>query len=164
MKKRSRSRTSCAGPCSFSGKRASCAGPSSRFATKSRTGSLTMTIRFVAKCRAFIISSSANCRISKGRVAATLRQIDEHHPIRTRHLAMKPYRQAAELRRDLDIIDRSLRAHGSRILTRGRLRALRRAADCFGFHLASVDLRQNSNVHERTIAELFEAVAPGTNY
>ena len=36
--------------------------------------------------------------------------------------------------------------------------------DCFGFHLASIDLRQNSAVHERTIAELLEAVAPGTNY
>ena len=44
---------------------------------------------------------------------------------------------------------------------RGRLRSLRRAIDCFGFHLASVDLRQNSDVHERTIAESVEAVAPG---
>ena len=36
--------------------------------------------------------------------------------------------------------------------------------DCFGFHLSSIDLRQNSDVHERTIAELLDAVAPGTNY
>jgi hypothetical protein len=34
----------------------------------------------------------------------------------------------------------------------------------FGFHLATLDLRQNSEVHERTVAELFEAVRPGTNY
>ena len=77
---------------------------------------------------------------------------------------MKPYQSADEFRRDLDIIDRSLKAHGSYIITRGRLRALRRAAKCFGFHLASLDLRQNSDVHERTVAELLEAVAPGTNY
>ena len=74
------------------------------------------------------------------------------------------YRSAQEFLEDLDIVDESLRQHGSAILTRGRLRLLRRAVDCFGFHLAIVDLRQNSAVHERTIAELFEAVAPGTAY
>ena len=75
-----------------------------------------------------------------------------------------PYASAAEFRSDLDLIDESLRQHGSAILTRGRLRLLRRAVDCFGFHLAIVDLRQNSAVHERTIAELLEAVSPGTAY
>ncbi len=74
------------------------------------------------------------------------------------------YASAHEFRQDLDTVDDSLRNHGSAILTRGRLRLLRRAVDCFGFHLAIVDLRQNSAVHERTIAELFEAVALGTNY
>ncbi|OYX10713.1 MAG: phosphoenolpyruvate carboxylase, partial [Rhizobiales bacterium 32-66-8] len=54
--------------------------------------------------------------------------------------------------------------NGSRILARGRLRHLRRAADCFGFHLASLDLRQNSEVHERTVGELLEAITPGTDY
>jgi len=74
------------------------------------------------------------------------------------------YASAHEFRQDLDTVDESLRNHGSAILTRGRLRLLRRAVDCFGFHLAIVDLRQNSAVHERTIAELFEAVEPGTAY
>src|SRR5262249_37174072 len=32
------------------------------------------------------------------------------------------------------------------------------------FHLATIDLRQNSAVHERTVAELLEAAAPGTGY
>jgi phosphoenolpyruvate carboxylase len=76
----------------------------------------------------------------------------------------EPYESVEALRADLDIINRSLIAHGSGVIARGRLRRLRRAVDCFGFHLASLDLRQNSAVHERTIAELFEAVAPGTNY
>jgi len=100
----------------------------------------------------------------RGRIVATLRAIDDQHPIKSRYVPMHPYRNAAEFRRDLYIVDQSLRAHGSYLLTRGRLHGLRRAADCFGFHLASVDLRQNSDVHERTIAELFEAAAPGTNY
>jgi phosphoenolpyruvate carboxylase len=99
-----------------------------------------------------------------GKIAATLRSIDEHHPLRTRAVKMKPYLNADEFRRDLDIIDQSLKTHGSYLVTRGRLRSLRRAAKCFGFHIASLDLRQNSDVHERTVAELLEAVIPGTNY
>ena len=75
-----------------------------------------------------------------------------------------PYREVGELKSDLDIIHQSLSENGSRLLARGRLRRLRRALACFGLHLASVDLRQNSDVHERTIAELIELAAPGTGY
>ena len=71
-----------------------------------------------------------------------------------------PYADAGELQADLDILDRSLIANNSAILARGRLRLLRRAVDCFGFHLASLDLRQNSDVHERTVAELLDAACP----
>jgi phosphoenolpyruvate carboxylase len=75
-----------------------------------------------------------------------------------------PYADVAEFKSELDSINRSLIDNGSAVIARGRLRRLRRAVDCFGFHLASLDLRQNSAIHERTIAELFETVAPGTNY
>jgi phosphoenolpyruvate carboxylase len=75
-----------------------------------------------------------------------------------------PYAGPQELRRDLDVLHASLVANNSLVIARGRLRHLRRALDCFGFHLASLDMRQNSAVHERTVAELLEAVAPGTAY
>jgi phosphoenolpyruvate carboxylase len=75
-----------------------------------------------------------------------------------------PYTSASEFKTDLDILDRSLIANNSRVIARGRLRLLRRAADCFGFHLASLDMRQNSAVHERTVAELLDAANPGTSY
>jgi phosphoenolpyruvate carboxylase len=78
--------------------------------------------------------------------------------------AATPYGSVAEFVGDLDVIDRALRASRLQVIARGRLRRLRRAVDCFGFHLASLDMRQNSAVHERTVAELLEAVAPGTNY
>ena len=71
------------------------------------------------------------------------------------------YASAAELRADLDVLDASLVRNGSENVARGRLRNLRRAVDVFGFHLAAIDLRQNSDVHERVIAELYEA-AGGT--
>jgi phosphoenolpyruvate carboxylase len=98
------------------------------------------------------------------RVAATAAVMDGLEALRHPVGEAPPYASAAEFKADLDTIDRSLRQHGSRILARGRLRHLRRAVDCFGFHLSSIDLRQNSDVHERTIAELLDAVAPGTNY
>jgi phosphoenolpyruvate carboxylase len=75
-----------------------------------------------------------------------------------------PYASAQEFKADLDILDRSLISNNSRVIARGRLRLLRRAADCFGFYLASLDIRQNSAVHERTIAELMDAATPGTSY
>ncbi len=76
----------------------------------------------------------------------------------------EPYPSAAAFRADLEVVHSSLVANGSAALTRGRLRRLRRAVDCFGFHLASLDMRQNSDVLEATLAELFEAVEPDAGY
>src|ERR1700688_272289 len=75
-----------------------------------------------------------------------------------------PYADVGEFKADLDIIYRSLISNNSRVIARGRLRHLRRAVDCFGFHLASLDIRQNSAVHERTVAELIDAAMPGMSY
>jgi phosphoenolpyruvate carboxylase len=75
-----------------------------------------------------------------------------------------PYASVAELQADLDIMHHSLTGNGSASLARGRLRNLRRAVDVFGFHLVAIDLRQNSDVHERTVGELFEMTRPGTQY
>src|SRR5437899_8923561 len=74
------------------------------------------------------------------------------------------YANVAEFKADLDILYRSLVSNNSRVIARGRLRLLRRAVDCFGFHLAGLDIRQNSAVHERTVAELIDAAMPGMSY
>ncbi len=74
------------------------------------------------------------------------------------------YTSVEEFKGDLSILHRSLVSNGSGSLARGRLRKLRRAVDVFGFHLASLDLRQNSDVHQRVVAELFEKAVPGTGY
>ena len=73
----------------------------------------------------------------------------------------EPYATVQDFKADLDTIFDSLAANGSIGIARGRLRALRRAADVFGFHLASLDIRQNSDVHERVVAELVEAAGLG---
>jgi phosphoenolpyruvate carboxylase len=75
-----------------------------------------------------------------------------------------PYADVAEFKADLDILYRSLIANNSGVIARGRLRLLRRAVDCFGFYLARLDIRQNSAVHERTVAELIDAAMPGMSY
>jgi phosphoenolpyruvate carboxylase len=75
-----------------------------------------------------------------------------------------PYGSVKELQADLDVLHRSLVSNNARVIARGRLRLLRRAVDCFGFHLARLDIRQNSAVHERTIAELMDAANPGMSY
>jgi phosphoenolpyruvate carboxylase len=78
--------------------------------------------------------------------------------------ALARYASAGEFKRDLDAIDRALRDSRLGAVADGRLRALRRAVDCFGFHLAHLDIRQNADVHERTVGELLERAAPGTGY
>src|ERR1700760_3041540 len=47
-----------------------------------------------------------------------------------------PYMSVKEFKADLDVLDRSLMANNSRVIARGRLRQLRGAGGCFGFHLA----------------------------
>ncbi len=82
-------------------------------------------------------------------------------PLRTN---AKPYANCDEFRADLEAIAVSLKANGSAGLASGRLRNLRRAADVFGFHLATLDLRQNSDVHERVVAELFAKAGVHPDY
>ncbi|AKU17554.1 phosphoenolpyruvate carboxylase [Luteipulveratus mongoliensis] len=65
------------------------------------------------------------------------------------------YETPAELLADLDVIDTSLRGDGDDLIADDRLLRLREAVRTFGFHLYGLDLRQNSDVHEETIAELF---------
>ena len=74
------------------------------------------------------------------------------------------YARASALGDDLDIVHQSLTDHGSNALARGRLRHLRRAVDVFGFHLASLDMRQNSDVHERVVGELLKVASEGKAY
>ncbi|MEM9223486.1 MAG: phosphoenolpyruvate carboxylase [Pseudomonadota bacterium] len=76
----------------------------------------------------------------------------------------EPYQTAAQFRADLDAIAKSLEANGSAALASGRLRQLRRSADVFGFHLATLDMRQNSDVHARVVAELLAKAGVAEDY
>ncbi len=78
--------------------------------------------------------------------------------------SVAPYANVEQLAAALDIVHRSLVANGSATIASGRLRRLRRAVKVFGFHLSAIDLRQNSDVHERTVAELLAAANPALDY
>jgi phosphoenolpyruvate carboxylase len=88
------------------------------------------------------------------RLAATIRLLDEHDSLRHAVAVAAPYRSGAEFLADLDILSASLTAHGCAKLAGRRLRRLIRAVQVFGFYLAPIDLRQNSDVHQRVVAEL----------
>jgi phosphoenolpyruvate carboxylase len=98
------------------------------------------------------------------RIAATARSLDQMEAQRHAIAEAPHYASAAAFAADLDVIRDSLAAHNSGLLARGRLRRLRRAVSVFGFHLAAVDLRQNADVHERVIAELFAVARPEIDY
>ena len=97
------------------------------------------------------------------RLSSTCRHLG-HTDLLRRTADAPAYGGAAAFRGDLTLLQRSLEANGSAVLARGRLRRLRRAVDVFGFHLAGLDMRQNSDVHERVVAELLEKARPGTSY
>ncbi len=65
-----------------------------------------------------------------------------------------PYPDPEAFLADLDILIDSLNHHHAVYLARGRLANLRRAAQVFGFHLAPLDMRQHSGVHEQVVSEL----------
>ena len=94
-------------------------------------------------------------RVIHARLTATARQILAEQPEHELDLGMSPYQTPAELLADLDVVDESLRSNGSAVLADDRLCRLRESVRVFGFHLSGLDMRQNSDVHEEVIAELF---------
>ena len=66
------------------------------------------------------------------------------------------YADAAEFRADLERIAASLRAHRGEHAGWLALRQLLQRVDTFGFHLATLDLRQESGAHDLALAALFD--------
>ncbi|OMG73923.1 phosphoenolpyruvate carboxylase [Burkholderia ubonensis] len=75
-----------------------------------------------------------------------------------------PYADSEEFVRDLKVLMESLDEHHGASLAAPRLAPLARAAEVFGFHLASIDLRQSSDIHEAVVAELFARAGVVADY
>ncbi|AYV47080.1 phosphoenolpyruvate carboxylase [Caulobacter flavus] len=77
---------------------------------------------------------------------------------------VEPYAHPDAFVADLQIIIESLEASGGERLVGSALRTLVAVAKACGFHLMSLDLRQNADVHERTIHELYQRSGSGVRY
>lgn len=67
------------------------------------------------------------------------------------------YNTPDELTADLDLISRTLTTAGCTLLEEQAIRPVRHKIEIFGFHLATLDIRQNSEFHDNAIAELLAA-------
>jgi phosphoenolpyruvate carboxylase len=67
------------------------------------------------------------------------------------------YGDPVQLLGDLDVLRTSLLAVGAKRLVSLALEPVERLVSLFGFHLAVLDLRQNSAVHEQALAQLLQA-------
>ena len=88
------------------------------------------------------------------RLAATLKILTGGDAARHAIAPQNPYIRPEEFLADLHTIEVSLRSNHGEALIAQRLSPLIRAVDVFGFHLATVDLRQSSDKHEEVVAEL----------
>ncbi|MBF0709620.1 MULTISPECIES: phosphoenolpyruvate carboxylase [unclassified Gemella] len=66
------------------------------------------------------------------------------------------YPIASDFKDDLLVVKKSLEENGGETLIEGDLEELIQAIDVFGFYLASIDMRQDSSVHEECVAELLK--------
>lgn len=65
---------------------------------------------------------------------------------------------------DLQTMIDSLNQNAGELIARVRLGSLKAAVDIFGFHLATLDMRQSSDVHERVLTEIFASAQVEPNY
>ena len=76
----------------------------------------------------------------------------------------RAYPNVEEFRRDLELIRDSMLENKAWRLARGRLDRLIRATQVFGFHLASMDIRQHARVHRAAMTDLLSSVEFCDNY
>ena len=98
------------------------------------------------------------------RLAATLLALTGTEATRHAVAPQNPYLRCEEFLADLKTIEASLNATNGEHLVGMRLAALVRACQVFGFHLATIDLRQSSDKHEEVIVELLATARIEANY
>ncbi|MGH8874332.1 MAG: phosphoenolpyruvate carboxylase, partial [Acidimicrobiia bacterium] len=74
----------------------------------------------------------------------------------TRHVPGRDYAGPEELVADLELIRSSLAAHAGELVADGTVLRLRRIVEAFGFHLATMDVREHADRHHEALAQLYE--------
>ncbi len=76
----------------------------------------------------------------------------------------RAYRDAEEFLHDLRLVEESLQQNRGERLAQSRLADLIRAVEVFGFHLATLDLRQHADRHRSAMAEVFARIKLSADY
>jgi len=98
------------------------------------------------------------------RLAATLKDLTGGDAARHAVAPQNAYLKSEDFLADLRTIEASLKANHGEALIAQRLHPLIRAVEVFGFHLATVDLRQSSDKHEEVVTELLAVARIEPNY
>jgi phosphoenolpyruvate carboxylase len=96
------------------------------------------------------------------RLEANLKASDHWQRVDAEHSVA--YAHPHEFLAELELIQSSLNEHRGQALAQGRLQRFIRRVKIFGFHLASMDIRQHAEVHHQTIAELLKALGHHDDY
>jgi phosphoenolpyruvate carboxylase len=67
------------------------------------------------------------------------------------------YRFSYELKKDLELLKSALITYGATSISETEIHETIRLVETFGFHLAKLDIRQNSAFHDKAIAQLIES-------
>ena len=98
------------------------------------------------------------------RLAATYQKLFARAPPRAATVNAESYPDAHSLCADLEVLQASLRSESKIGRGSAALSRLVRAVETFGFHLATLDLRQNADVHARVVAELLKVAGACADY
>jgi len=98
------------------------------------------------------------------RLAATHEALTGLAAPRPARFPAPPYEGPDAFRAELGILQSSLVASHGEAFSDDSLSRLITAVDIFGFHMATLDLRQNADVHERVVGELFRVAGVEANY
>ena len=90
------------------------------------------------------------------RISGAIQELAEDRP---------PYYETVEeFKQDLTLIQESLIENKAEALISGEFAELLEAVEVFGFFLASIDMRQDSSVHEACVAELLKEAGINDHY
>ena len=98
------------------------------------------------------------------RLAATLKELTGSEAARHAVAPQNAYARSQDFAAELRTIEASLKANHGSAMVAERLQPLIRAVEVFGFHLATVDLRQSSDKHEEVVAELLATARIEADY
>ncbi|MFA7680484.1 MAG: phosphoenolpyruvate carboxylase [Pigmentiphaga sp.] len=98
------------------------------------------------------------------RLASTAQHLTDQALARRPTHVLPPYASAADFLADLNVLHEALVASGAAAIAAQRLSRLRHAVNVFGFHLATLDLRQSSDVHQRCVSEVLKVAGACPDY